>query len=145
MIKSYEEWTATMVADQFEEAIRTLRRLEVPHLKPMEYFNSWPEIVYTAWEIMQQDKLPTRLGPPPPDAITRMEKTFEWLAWLEVEERNLIWWKAEKKQWKPICAYLGCGRNKAWRMWVCALLKITNQLNKDIRNTKDKDSGDKKC
>ena len=145
MKKSEEKWTESMVADQFEEAVRTLRRLEVPHTKPMEYFHAWPDIVYTAWEIMAQEKLPMRLGPPPADAIARMEKTFEWLVCLEVEERNLIWWKAENKPWKPICAYLGCGRNKAWQMWVYALIKISANLNKDTINIKDKDSGDRKC
>lgn len=124
-----KKWTESMVEERFEEAVQTLRRLEVPHTKPMGYFSTWPPIVYTAWEIMAQDKLPLRLGPPPADAISRMEKTFEWLHWLEVEERNLIWWRAENRRWKTIERALGCCRQTAWRRWVIALCKITHRLN----------------
>ncbi len=126
--KQQRAWTESMIAERFEEAVRTLRRLEVPHTKPMGYFSTWPPIVYTAWEIMAQEKLPMRLGPPAADAIDRMDETFRWLSWLEVEERNLVWWRAVKKPWKPICGYLGVSRTKAWEMWVMALVKIAHRL-----------------
>ena len=138
-------WTEKMVADRFEEAVRTLRRLDVGRIKPMEYFSTWPEIVYTAWEVMLQDKLPVRLGPPPADEITRMEKAFEWLFWIEVEERHLIWWRAENKPWKPICGYLGYGREKARKIRKNALVKIAQNLNEGIKGNKGKDIGGKKC
>ena len=36
-------WTADDVADHFEEAFRTLRKL--PPAKVQGYFNAWPQIV----------------------------------------------------------------------------------------------------
>ena len=43
------EWTAECVADHFEEAFRTLRKL--PPVKAKGYFNVWPEIARTRREI----------------------------------------------------------------------------------------------
>ena len=43
------EWTADCVADHFEEAFRTLRKL--PPVKAQGYFNTWPDIVRTSREI----------------------------------------------------------------------------------------------
>ena len=37
------EWTADCVADHFEEAFSTLRKL--PPVKAQGYFNTWPDIV----------------------------------------------------------------------------------------------------
>ena len=124
------KWTTEMVADRFEEAMQTLKRWQVPGTKPKGYFNAWPEIVYTTWEIEMQDKLSLRLGSPTPDAIDRMHETFQWLWHLEIEERKLIWMRAGRTRWKVICWQLGCDRSTAWRKWVLALTKIAARLNK---------------
>ena len=42
------------IEDRFEEAARTLRRL--PDDKPQGYFNVWPAIVRTTWEIMAMER-----------------------------------------------------------------------------------------
>lgn len=122
-------WTVIDVADRFEEAVNTLRRIEVPHCKPMQYFNTWPPIVYTAWELMAQEKLPMRLGPPSASAISRMEKTFDWIFWLEEDERKVVWLRASKVRWKQICYRMGWGKTKAREQWTMALIKITWRLN----------------
>lgn len=121
------KWTVTDIADRFEEAAQTLRRL--PPVKIQGYQNAWPEVVLTTMELLQSDKLPMRLGPPAADAISRMEETFDWIFWLEEDERRLIWLRAERVVWKKICWRFGCGRTKAWQMWCVALLKIATRLN----------------
>ena len=121
------KWTVTDIADRFEEAAQTLRRL--PPVKIQGYTNNWPEIVRTVMEQLQSDKLPMQLGPPAPDAISRMEETIGWVFWLEEDERRLVWLRAERVVWKKICWRLGCGRTKAWSMWCVALLKIATRLN----------------
>lgn len=84
-------------------------------------------------EQLQADRLPMRLGPPTPDAISRMEETIQWIFWLDdEEERRLIWLRAERVYWKQICWRLGCGRTKAWQMWTYALLKIVTRLNSNL-------------
>ena len=124
-----KKWTPTMIEEHFEEAVQTLERLELQNVKPRQYFNAWPDIVYTKWEIIHQAKKKSRLGPPTPSAITRMEKTFGWLNDLTVEERHLIWWRAEKVYWDTICDIMKCCRQTAWRKWVYALSKIAFKLN----------------
>jgi hypothetical protein len=123
-----EKWTVTDVADRFEEAAYTLQRL--PPVKVQGIFSTWPPIVRTVMEQLQEDRLPLRLGPPSAEAIQRMEETIQWIFFLDDEsERRLIWLRAARVPWKPICYRIGCGRTKAWQMWTIALLKIAMRLN----------------
>lgn len=126
------DWNKEMVIERFEEAARTLKRWQVPGTKPKGYFNAWPDIVYTTWELEMQDKLPLRLGPPTPDAIDRMHETFGWLWHLDrTDERKVVLMKAEKKRWKAILPVLGCGRTHGWEIYQNALGKIVTKLNKN--------------
>ncbi|MCH2548250.1 MAG: DUF6362 family protein [Alphaproteobacteria bacterium] len=123
-----KKWTVTDVADRFEEAVKTLKRL--PPVKVQGYFNTYPEVIRTSIEIMQSEKLPMRLGPPSAEAISRMEETLNWIFWLDDEDEcRLVWLKAERVRNKQICYRLGCGRTKVWQMWTFALLKIVTRLN----------------
>ena len=105
---------------------QTLRRL--PPVKVQGYFNLWPMMKYTEMEILQMEKQPMRLRALPP-AIDRLEETFEWMPWLDVEERKLVWKRAARVRWKTLCWELGCDRSTAWRKWVIALTKISTRLN----------------
>jgi hypothetical protein len=122
------KWTVTDVADQFEEAVSTLRRL--PRIKVQGHFNAWPTVVHSTVELMQAEKKPLRLGPPSSSAISRMEECFEWVFWLDDEtERKLVWLRAKKVYWKQICWQVGFSRTKAWQLYTIALLKIVTRLN----------------
>lgn len=124
-----KNWTVTDIADRFEEAVDTLRRM--PNVKVRGYFNAWPQIVRTLREKLAEDKGEFRLGPPQPDAISRMEETIQWIFFLDSEdERRIVWLRAARVPWRPIYIRLGCGRTKAWHMWSVALLKIATILNK---------------
>lgn len=123
-----KKYTITDVADRFEEAAQTLHRL--PRVGVQGYFNAMPPVIRTAAEVLQEEKLPMRMGPPSADAISRMEEVLDWIWWLDDEdERRLVWLRAERVIWKRICWRLGCGRTKAWQMWTYALLKIVTRLN----------------
>ena len=123
-----KKYTVTDVADRFEEAAQTLHRL--PRVGVQGYFNAMPPVIRTAAEVLQEEKLPMRMGPPSAEAISRMEEVLDWIWWLDDEdERRLIWLRAERVIWKRICWRLGCGRTKAWQMWTYALLKIVTRLN----------------
>ena len=123
-----KKYTVTDIADRFEEAAQTLHRL--PRVRVQGYFNAMPPVIRSAAEILQEEKLPMRLGPPSAKAISRMEEVLDWI-WLldDEDERRLIWLRAERVIWKRICWRLGCGRTKAWQMWTYALLKIVTRLN----------------
>lgn len=123
-----QRYSVTDVVDRFEEAAKTLHRLPRAHVQG--HRNAWPEVIHSTIEILQMEPNPIRLGPPPAEAISRMEECFEWIFWLDNEqERRLIWLRAEKVYWKQICARIGCGRTKAWQLYTIALLKIVTRLN----------------
>jgi hypothetical protein len=120
------DWTGEAVADHFEEAVRTLRKL--PPVRVTGYFNAWPEVLRSAKEIAAMEPEPMRVLPST-SAITRLERTFDWMLWITVEERKLIWLRAARVPWKAITWEFGCDRTTAWRRWTLALTKIASRLN----------------
>ncbi len=124
------KWTHETVAEHFEEAVRTLKRL--PPVKVKGYHTVWPEVIHTPDERMHQEAFPMRLRASA-DAISRLEQTFEWMPWIEVEERKLIWKRAARVRWKTICWECGYDRTTAWRKWVLACTKIATRLNAQDR------------
>lgn len=114
------------VEDRIREAVRTLQRL--PEERVQGYFSAWPAIKRDEMEIMQMEKQPLRIRPTSDD-ITEMEEVlFVWISWLDVDERKLVWQRAERVRWKIICAQFGVGRTKAWEMYKCALGKIAARI-----------------
>ena len=120
------EWTANCVAEHFEEAFRTLRKL--PPVKVQGYFNVWPEVVRTRREIAAMEPQPMRVRPSA-ESVTRLEQTFDWMLWIEEAERKLVWSRAARVPWKHISGEMGCDRTTAWRRWQLALTKIAARLN----------------
>ena len=121
-----EQWTYEKVAEQFEEAIRTLKRL--PPVRVQGYRSAWPEVLHCAREIMFHEPVPMRIRATT-EEMTRLEQTFEWITWLDVDERKLVWKRAARVRWKIICLERGCGRTAAWQRWVDACNKIAQRLN----------------
>ena len=120
------EWTADCVADHFEEAFRTLRKL--PPVKARGYFGAWPQVLRTKREIAAMEPEPMRVVPSA-KAISALERTFDWMTWIDEAERKLIWSRAARVPWKVIAGELGCDRTTAWRRWQLALTKIAARLN----------------
>ena len=116
-----------MVAARLEEAARTMDLL--PAVNPGRIRSSWPEIIRDFWESYGWNDLKVRLGPPTPDAISRMDECMEWLRWLERDQMQLVWAKAVGFQWKQIIRRLGISRATAWRKWSSALSELAARLN----------------
>ena len=119
-------WTAECVADHFEEAFRTLRKL--PPVKVPGFFNAWPDTVRTNREIAAMEPQPIRIWPSAA-AISRLEQTSDWVLWIDEAERKLVWSRAARVPWKQISGEMGCDRTTAWRRWQLALTKIAARLN----------------
>lgn len=119
-------WTTDDVADHFEEAFRTLRKL--PPVKARGYFGAWPQVLRTKREIAAMEPEPMRVWPSAA-AITRLEQTFGWVLWIEESERKLVWSRAARVPWKVIAGEMGCDRTTAWRRWQLALTTIAARLN----------------
>jgi len=119
-------WTTDDVADHFEEAFRTLRKL--PAVKARGHFSGWPQVLRSPREIAAMEPEPMRVWPSAA-AITRLEQTFDWVLWIEEAERRLVWSRAARVPWKQIAGEMGCDRSTAWRRWQLALTKIAARLN----------------
>ncbi len=120
-------WTTDEVANRFHEAAITARRL--PPVRVQGYFNTWPPIVRHAWEVLGADDAIYRSYPPTPQAVERMLEAMRWVQWLEVEQRYLVWMRADGYRWREITRRFGCDRTTAWRRWNIALLVVSERLN----------------
>lgn len=124
-------WTASMVEERFEEAAFTLRRL--PDTRVPGYFNTWPQVVRSAYEAFGWERARMPRIAPSPAAIGRMEETITWLMWLERDDALIVWLRAEGVRWKPICCRVGLTRQTAWQRWVAALVTIANRLSNEAK------------
>ena len=58
-----------------------------------------------------------------------MLEVMRWVQWLEVEERHLVWMRADRFEWQRIARRFGCCVKTAQRRWQRALQKMVDQLN----------------
>ncbi|MFY0311821.1 DUF6362 family protein [Leisingera sp. D0M16] len=52
-----------------------------------------------------------------------------WLRWLERDDARIVWLRAERMAWTPICWEMGVSRTAATRRWQFGLAVITWRLN----------------
>ncbi|ALN83041.1 DUF6362 family protein [Lysobacter antibioticus] len=120
------EWTVQKVADQFQEAAITARRL--PPAKVQGYASYWPDIQRQSWEGYSDERIVLRFAASPA-AIDRFGQTVRWLRWLDEEQRRLVWLRAQQVPWREVCTRTGLIRKTAWRRWQHALVLVTVHLN----------------
>ena len=81
------------------------------------------------WEAYSADE-PVRLSfPPTPDEVERMLETMQWVLWLEVEQRHLVWMRAKRYGWREIAIRFACCTKTAQRHWQAALDQVAANLN----------------
>ena len=109
-------WTASRIAERLAEAAEVLDRLPAAKLPGM--YSLLPFLPETS----TSDGARATPAAPSPEAIDRMDEALGWLMWLEPEERQLVWLRAEGMPWKWITRRMGIGRTTAWQRWTTALL-----------------------
>jgi Domain of unknown function (DUF6362) len=114
--------TPSLVSERLAEAADVLARLPEDRLRG--FYDLWPRIIGAPCA----SACPAAAAAAP-EAIDRMDEALTWLAWLEPEERGLVWLRAESLPWKWITRRLGIGRTTAWQRWTTALLMISIRLN----------------
>ena len=120
------EWTAAQVEDRLESAADVFAQL--PMVKPTGYFNAWPEYLHSfADKVGQEPQM--RRPRPGPRQITEAEEAMLWLRWLEKDDARLVWLRANRTPWKPICWELGISRATANRRWQYGIAVIVWRLN----------------
>ncbi|MBF0148366.1 MAG: hypothetical protein HQL85_19605 [Magnetococcales bacterium] len=122
-----EKWTSKMVASRLDEAAATMKRL--PAIGPRDMKSLWPPIIQEFWEAYGWDEAKIRLGSPSADAISRMDECMLWLRWLEKDQIQLVWARAERLPWKVILERMGVSRATAWRLWSSSLSELAVRLN----------------
>ncbi len=98
MALAAQRWTPTLVAERLAEAADVLARL--PDQRVRGLYDLWPRLVGEPYGH-------ARAAAAAPEAIDRMDEALGWLMWLEPEERQLVWLRAEGLPWKWITRRLG--------------------------------------
>lgn len=120
-------WTVESVEEMLIEAATTLKRL--PGERPQGYVSSMPTPLRNVHEAYGWEPARLRRPPPSPQAIDRLDLVLGWMVWLSEDQMRVVWARACGIPWRPICARLGCGRTKAWQIWVTALVLLKVKLN----------------
>src|SRR5690606_32624011 len=97
--KRPSKWSPELVERRFEEMFITLKRL--PPAVTQGYYNLWPDIKYSTIALLMQLPGPVLLQALPED-ISKMEETLQWIIWVDIPERKLIWERAAGVPWKVI-------------------------------------------
>ncbi len=127
MIDTRNDWTVDDVAARFAEAAETAHRL--PRVGPSCYFNPWMTLAMQAPDRYPDPDRLYRPMPPTHESIERMLETSRWMQWLEVEQRRLIWMRANRYEWQQIGRRFACDRNTASRRWHRAMELVAFRLN----------------
>ncbi len=128
-------WTPDDVANRFEDAAVTARRL--PSANVQGYFNAWPTIVRCQWEMLATDERVVCRFPPSPKDIEQMLEVMLWVQRLEVEQRHLVWMRAKRHGWREIAIRFACCTKTAQRHWQQALQLMVDRLNESLLTRQD--------
>ena len=126
MVVTTSQWATEDVVNWLIEAARTAHRL--PPVGVQGHFNIWPTIVRTHYERMVSEDVPVYRFPPSPAEIERMLVVMQWMQCLELEQRQLVWMRAERWRWYDIGKRLGVAPRTAQRRWDVAIETMTEHL-----------------
>ena len=122
------EWTMDAVAARFAEAAETARHL--PPGQGQGYFNSWSMLAFQVPDRYPDPQRSCRPMPPSPAAIDQMLEVMRWVQWLEVEQRHLVWMRAQRYRWSEISIRFGCCARTTQRRWDVAMYVVAKHLAK---------------
>jgi hypothetical protein len=124
-VKRHTNWSPELVEKRFEEAFITLTRL--PPAATQGYHNLWPDIRYSKLELLMQKPGPYRPQALPED-ISKMEETLQWILWVDIPKRKLLWKRAAGVPWKAIISDTRLSRTTLWTQYKVALSQIAERL-----------------
>ncbi len=104
-------WTPELVERHVVDAAMVLHRL--PPAQLQAYFSIWPHVAVEFGDLVSQTPEPMGLRLPSAAAISRMEATLGWIAWLEPIDSKIVWMRASGERWKSICWTIGLARAAA--------------------------------
>lgn len=100
----------------------------LPAVRAPKYRCCMPDIIYTEQEKIFMDKKPLKIRPNQ-EQISLWERViFEWLPVLSVDERRLVWKRANRIPWKLLCREFGISRQGLSKNYNMALAKIAGAI-----------------
>ena len=126
-----EYWDVEAVAARLLEAADTIRRLHVPGVWPAGHRSAWPDVIHDYWDVFGYHETVVRLSPPSPGAITRMDETATWMAFIDTPlDRRIVWAKAFKLGNRKVGSIVGQSRETVRLRHKRALADIVEALNR---------------
>ena len=96
----------------------------LPPVRAPKYRCCMPEIVYTPQEMIFMEKKPLKIRPNQEQIALWERVVLEWGAILAVDERRLVWKRANRIPWKLLCREFGVSRQMLAVRYERALIKI---------------------
>lgn len=110
------------IKDDLETAAYVDRLL--PPVRAPKYRCCMPEIVYTPQEMIFMEKKPLKIRPNQEQIALWERVVLEWLPILAVDERRLVWKRANRIPWKLLCREFGLCKSNLCARHSKALMKI---------------------
>ena len=115
--------TIDEIKENMAFAANIMRRL--PAVKVQGYLCAWPKFCYDADDFPSSENVWMM---PLPEEVELMEEILEWLKWISVEKRRIVWLRACGLGWKRLCDRMHKPRSSLARDYQKALNEIQNEL-----------------
>lgn len=124
-------WTPELVFDRIKDAARVFRSLpDVESRFRLARSGSWPGYPTNPDEAFNYNTTTIRVSPSM-ELIDDANQAWEWLLWLSVDSRKIIFSLAAGMPAKKVARKLGLNRVTIWRMKKRGLAHISAVLNKN--------------
>ena len=130
---------AEITIEQIKQDLETAAYVDrlLPPVKAPKYRCFMPEIIYTPQELMFMDRRLLKVKPTQEQISLWERVVLEWLPILSINDRSLVWKRANRIPWKLLCREFGLERTEMWRRYHGVLIKISFYINgKNVGNKK---------
>ena len=130
---------AEITIEQIKQDLETAAYVDrlLPPVKAPKYRCCMPEIIYTPQELMFMDRRLLKVKPTQEQISLWERVVLEWLPILSINDRRLVWKRANRIPWKLLCREFGLERTEMWRRYHGVLIKISFYINgKNVGNKK---------
>ena len=122
-----QHWNKKIVVAYLEDAADIHRRL--PRVKVDGYYNLWPETMRDEWTKLYDAVNGTnQLGAPNAREVSYHEEIMEWLRWVQPDQQQLVWMRANRIPWKILIDQFGASKATLWRKVDNGLARIESTL-----------------
>ena len=117
---------AEITIEQIKQDLETAAYVDrlLPSVKAPKYRCCMPEIIYTPQELMFMDRRLIKVKPTQEQISLWERVVLEWLPILSINDRRLVWKRANHIPWKLLSYEFGIHRSNLSHRYERALMKI---------------------